>query len=195
MTFLEIQNEVLERFNGTTQARIKNWINFRYGRIWATAPWTFKRQWTNVTIPVGATSVSLTTEGDIISVWDSTYSVSGTYSTFPSIRPEDAYNQRAFGYTVVGNTLYFPYPATRAYTLTVLSDKAFVPLANDGDIPLIPAEFHRLLVLGALSEGQRWEGDPAWQATEDEFRAGIEDMKQEYLTNVQTYSDSYPSWP
>jgi hypothetical protein len=201
MTFLELQNATLtDRFSESKRADSKTWINYRYGRLWAQEPWAFKTQSTPLAVTSGALSVAKGAVGDILSIQDATDTT--TFRPLVATRPEDFYSYArttgsGFPYTfsIIGNTLYFDRPMDMNRTLTVLSELPFTPLAADGDVPLIPSEFHYALAAAARSEGLRAEQDPSWQAEEDAFKAAVEDMRREYLTSDLTYQDFYPSWP
>ena len=200
MTFLELQDFVLsDRFAETKRDEAKVWINHRYGRIWAMEPWTFKFGTFPFTLPQGDDSELIT--GDITKVYDLSYISGNTPVSLTPIRPED-WNQVATTtqgipdrYTMVqGYILVSPVPSS-SISFSVYGEMVFTPLVGDNDVPLIPLEFHPTLAHGAISEGLRLEADPAWQGAEQDFVAGLENMKQGYLTSVRTYQDTFPSWP
>ena len=200
MNFLEIQNAVLtDRFREPKRAAAKRWINYRYGRVWASEDWAFKRQIATVTLNSGAQSTALTGFHRILGLWDS--STGSLYSEIDPIRPEDYYGKTAVtqasptGFTIVGNTIYFDRAASGAKSYQVIGELAFTELSADGDVPLLPAEFHYLLVPGAIAVGLREENDPTWKEVEADFQAAFDDMKKGYLTQVRNYRDHYPSWP
>lgn len=200
MNFLELQNFVLsDRFDETQRNDVKKWLNHRYGRIWAQEAWTFKYTIATISTAINDTSAAATGLQRIHSLWDS--SVSPGYTGMDAIRPEDFYGwatrspQIPAGYTVIGSTVYFDRPMSSARTFTAVGELAFDRLVDDADTPLLPEEFHETLGHGAISEGLRLEQDPTWQAAEEDFKAGIEDMKKAYLTSVRVYADVYPAWP
>lgn len=201
MNFLNIQDETLSnRFNQGQRPNAKNWINYRYGRLWAMENWAFKYQVGTLSVAGGANSVARGTIGDVVKIWDST--IGPSYSPMLPLRPEDLWDVArttqagaAYDFTVVGDTIYFERPMDQNRTFYALSTIPFSPLVNDTDIPLIPAEFHEVLVSGATSHGLRLENDPAWQSFEQDWQAGIADMRAEYLTHMRTAFDTYPSWP
>lgn len=188
-----------ERFDEIKRADIKRWINYRYGRIWAPDPWSFKLTTQQLTVNAGASSASLGTLQKIISLRDET--TSPLYTSMDAFRPEDfyAYATRTqnvpYGYTVIGSNVYFDAPSLSARTMRVVGELKFVSLVNDTDTPLIPEEFHMILVHGAASEGLRIENDPSWQGAEEDFRAALMDMKASYLVVVRQGGNAYPAWP
>lgn len=200
MTFLELQTDVMaDRFDSSRLASVKGWINYRYGRLWAGEDWTFKYAVVSYNVALNQSSVALNTIQRPIAVWDTT--ISPSYQPMPAERPEVFYSgaSRAASiparFTVIGTNLILDRPASRATTLQVLGELAFVPLVADGDIPLIPSEFHMMLSHGASAEGLRERNDPFWQDKEASFAAAYQDMKRGYLSSVRTFGGVYPSWP
>lgn len=201
MNFLDIQNEVLtNRFDGSQRPQVKNWINFRYARLWALEQWPFKIQITDLSVSNGALSVAKGSIGDIQRIWDST--IAPAFLPMASTRAEDLWDYARstssgspFEYTIVGNTIYFERPMDQNRTFKVLSSIPFTMLTADGDIPLIPTEFHYLLVSGATAMGLNRENDPASQQFEQDWNNGIADLRAGYLTNLRPAHDSYPPWP
>lgn len=199
MTFLELQNEVLsDRFAETKRPNAKRWINYRYGRLWAAEDWTFKYAVVSYNLALNASTIPLGTIQRPISVWDST--TSPGYDMSEAIRPEVFYDTATrtpgvpVGFTVIGSNIMLSNPASSARTYQVLGQLGFVELSADGDVPLIPSEFHLLLAQGAAAEGLKDENDPSWQGKENDFKDGYEDLKKGYLTNVRIYGGFYPSW-
>lgn len=200
MTFLELQDDVLtDRFDSSKRASVKTWINYRYGRLWGAEDWTFKYAVVPYSVSLNQSTVPLSTIQRPLAVWDTT--ISPSYQGMTADRPESFYNgaSRAASipsrFTVVGTNLILDRPASRATTLQILGELAFVPLSADADVPLIPTEFHRMLASGAVAEGLRNRNDPFWQDKENEFQAAYQDMKRNYLSSVRTFSGIYPSWP
>jgi hypothetical protein len=201
MNFLEIQNEVItNRFDASQRPQVKNWINFKYGRLWALENWTFKYQLTTLSVSSGATSIARGTVGDIIRIWDKT--ISPGYSGVLAVRPEDLWDVGSqtttgapYEFSVIGNTIYFERPMEQNRTFQVISTIPFTALINDGDNPLLPSEFHYLLVSGATAVGLTRENDPAATQFEQDWQNGIDDLKSAYLTSLRTANDSYPDWP
>lgn len=201
MNFLEIQNEVLsDRFAESKRASAKRWINARYGRLWGMEPWSFKKLDTTVTLPLGASTVSIAASVQrIFNVWDVTTGTQGTPMRL--IRPEDFYDESVSssgipnGVTVINGVLKADRLASSNRTLRIIGETKFTELSADADIPAIPSEFHYTLVHGAAAEGLRLENDPSWQGFEDDWTRGIEDMKRNYMTEALSWQDHYPDWP
>lgn len=201
MNFVSLQDEVLtNRFDPGQRPQAKNWINYRYGRLWGMENWSFKYQVTTLNVTSGATSIARGTIGDIVRIWDTT--VSPGYAPMVPLRPEDMWDAgrqtttgAPYDYTIVGTNIYFERPMDTTRSFYVLSTLPFTTLVNDTDIPLIPTEYHYLLVAGATAMGQARENDPSSTTMEQEWQNGITDMKATYLTSLRTAQDSYPDWP
>ena len=200
MNFLEIVDEVLfDRFSETRRAGIKRYVNARYGRVWAQEPWTFKRAAVTTSVSSGVGSVTLASLGlqRVEGVWrvsgNSNYDVN-------SIRPEDfpgwvsTVGGTPYEFTIYGNSIQLDRSPSSTTSLIVLGELAFAPMVNDTDEPLLPEEFHMMLVHGAASEALRMENDPTWQGFEQDYLAYLEDLKKGYLTAVRSYGDAFPAW-
>lgn len=200
MTFLELQDDVLTgRFDSSKRSQVKNWINYRYGRLWGAEDWTFK--YTLVTLPVtlGASTAALGTIRRPIALWDT--SVSPSYTPIEASRPETFYDSAStasstpVGFTVVGTNIVFNQPVSSARTYQLFGELGFTALSADADVPLIPSEFHLMLSHAAAAEGLKDQNDPFWQDKETAFQAAYADLKKGYLVNVRTFGGQYPSWP
>lgn len=198
MTFLEIVNEVLfDRFSEARRPSIKRYVNARYGRIWAQESWSFKRA--VVSTSTSSQTLSLDTLG--LQRVEAVFRVNGNFwRSVGAVRPEDYYDWATavggspIGFTVIGDTLHLDRSPSSTETLYILGELEFTPLVNDGDVPLIPEEFHMMIVHGAASEALRMENDPTWQGFEQDYQAYLNDLRLGYLTAVRTYGDSYPAW-
>jgi len=199
MDFLDIQNEVIsDRFDEGRRDSVKTWINYRYGRIWAAADWTFKLQTTTLTVNQGTQSISRGTIGDILSVSDGTYGTG--YDPMYAYRPEEFFDKsvltaaRPSAYTIIGDLIWFNAPLDVIRTYQIVSEVKFTALVNDIDTPAIPSEFHYILVHAAAAEGLLKESDPGWQGEEQQYESALDGMKSEYLSNA-VYYDHLPTWP
>jgi len=189
-----------DRFKEAQRSDVKNWINYRYGRVWAQEGWTFKTGVSTTTLPLSSNTISLSSLGfqRVYGIWDNSY---GSYPIdIEALRPEDFYNWTSTSsrspveYSVIGGNLVFDAPASSARSITVYGERSWTPLAADGDVPLFPAEFHFALVQGASAEGLRLQNDPTWRDFEDDFQRAIGEMKVGYLSAVRNYTDAYPAW-
>lgn len=200
MTFLQIVNEVLfDRFSETRRSSVERYVNARYGRVWAQEPWTFKRVVVEAVISAGADTVTMATLG--LQRVEAVFRASGNvYYDVGSLRPEDFFDWATSvsatpeSFTIYGDTVHLERSPSSSETLFVLGESKFVPMVANGDVPLLPEEFHMMLVHGAASEALRMENDPTWQGFEQDYQAYLNDLRLGYLTSVRTYGDSYPTW-
>lgn len=58
LTYRQIQDAVLERFNESVRPNAKEWINYVYGQIWGLEEWTFKSATAPVSVTAGSQAVS-----------------------------------------------------------------------------------------------------------------------------------------
>lgn len=58
LTYRQLQDAVLERFNESTRPSAKEWINYVYGQIWGLEEWTFKPVTAPVSVTAGSQAVS-----------------------------------------------------------------------------------------------------------------------------------------
>jgi hypothetical protein len=200
VTFLELQDDVLsDRFDSSKRPQVKNWINYRYGRLWASEDWTFKYALVNLNVALGASTVALGTIQKPVALWDT--SISPSYRPIQSSRPETFYNTAStaasipVGFTVVGTNIVLNQPTSQARTYQLFGELKFTALSADADVPLIPPEFHLMLSHGAASEGLKDQNDPFWQDKETAYQTAEADLKKGYLVNVRTYGGQYPTWP
>jgi len=196
--FVTIQNRVLsDRFDESKRAAAKDWINYRYGRLWAAEDWTFKLQQTDLVAAYGSNNVSLGTIGDIVAI---SYAPYTSFTQLKAVRPEEFYpissttNGVPSAYSIIGDKIYFDTPQDVQRTFKVVSEKAFALLSADGDIPAFPSEWHYVLVHGAAAEGLVQENDPSGELFETKYKEGLDDMKAEFLSSG-TFMGAYPSWP
>lgn len=194
-----MQSAVLtDRFGEQKRADAKRWINHRAGRLWASEPWVFKLGIETISVSAGATTAAMPLQR-IFSLRDST--ISPDYTEMSAFRPEDfyAYATRTtnvpYGYSVVGNTIYFDRPLASDRTFVLVGEVNYTDLSADDDVSPFPTEFHYTLVHGARSEGLREENDPTWQGAEEDYKAGVDDMRSAYMVSVRNYDTAWPSWP
>lgn len=152
-----------------------------------------------MTQAIGDSSVTLASLGlqRVEGVWR----IQGNYNyNIDPLRPEDFFRWTSavggvpYDYTIYGDTIYLDKSPSSTTSLVVLGEAKFVPLVGDSEVPLIPEEFHMMLVHGAASEALRMENDPTWQGFEQDYQAYLADMKASYLTAVRNYGDAYPAW-
>lgn len=119
---------------------------------------------------------------------------SETYAEYPT----DTDSGPPLQYRVLGTTLYvYPKP-TVTTALRVEYTKPAAELATGSDLPAFPAQFHRILVEGALARAYTDDANlKQAQAHEEAFAAILGDLKDAML---QPQEESYPEivdnfWP
>ena len=202
MNFLELQEAVMQdRFGENKRASIKIWLNSRYGRVWAKEPWSFKLVVDTVTLPSGDTTVAKGDLQRVIRVWDASSDRGSSYYGIETVAPADFYTYASRnltypqGVTVIGDNIVADSVASTSRTFYVLGERKWTPLVSDADVPLIPTEFHYMLVHGAASIGLRVEGDPTADGFEAEYQAAFEDMRRSYMSALTSPISAYPGWP
>lgn len=80
------------------------------------------------------------------------------------------------GYYVVENKLVIVPVPDSTYTLRVWYTRSGVTLSADADVPIIPARFHDLLTLFAVSQAKRKGDDPAYVTYLQDYVSGRDGM-------------------
>lgn len=80
------------------------------------------------------------------------------------------------GYYVIENKLVVVPIPDGIYTLRVWYTRAGVTLTNDSDTPIIPARYHDLLTLFAVSQAKRKGDDPAYVTYLQDYVSGRDAM-------------------
>src|SRR5262249_18509421 len=94
-----------------------------------------------------------------------------------------------------GAMLLGPIPSSTRSDLQLVYRRSPTPLVNDGDVSVIPVEFHlHTLVFGAASNGLLLQNDPTWQGFESKHQAGIEAMKAAYLGTTDDLQGQWPAY-
>jgi hypothetical protein len=186
MTFLDIQKAViLARWSPDMLPTIKRWINQRYAWLWSQQEWPFKKNaLANLTVTAGDSTPTMPTG---VTVVNRIYNQSGTEVFY--LTPDqfdDLYtNQPNTGvpanWTMINSQVYLGPTPDGAYTFKIAYESRMTPLVANTDTPLIPSEYHNILITGALSAGMREEGDLKWMQVESEFQMLYDAMVQEFL--------------
>jgi hypothetical protein len=205
MTFKEIQDAViLDRFNETQRSAIKFAINSRYGRVWALEPWSFKRVQVPVPILPGLNEVSLEALGLQSVEAVHTYSSASQLqfdrlsAMYPDRFVEERYlggNDKPYSWSIHTGALRVNSTALLGYTVYALGQKKWVPLVDDTDEPLLPEEYHFILVVGAAADMLLRESDPTWQGEEKAYNDQVNEMMRSYMSQQPMARTAYPAWP
>jgi hypothetical protein len=199
MTFQQLQNEVLIwRFKEANRNSTKQWLNQRYGWVWAQAAWPFKLNGqTDLTITAGSHSAVYATATDVLRPLAIFNENGDTLEYLPPREfgrwyADTTTTGNPSNYTVIdGQVILGPIPEDSATFHTFYERKishyasndvrAVGVMVEDADYPLWDVAYHYLLVMGATSTGLKLVNDPTWEALEDEFRAMVVVMEQELL--------------
>lgn len=182
MTFVTLQNRILNRLNLTTttaRSRIKDFINERYRAVATSVGLVSRVRFGTVTFPtvngqyeyqLAAAILTPNNVGDVIHAQTLTY-VAGNRilleSTLDSLRVTDPGNlrtgfpvrwaqhkyQRSGGVTTTNVAQVYMWPKPDAvYTIQVDGILSGVDLSNDTDVPVLPDDFHDVLELFATAD-------------------------------------------
>lgn len=191
MTYRELVDGVLERFDETTRTDAKRWVNAKYAMVWALERWTFKYVSELASVTVSSDALTTTTTfARIRRLWNST----GDRLIYMS--PEHFWAIYHYGkvqgttglpesYTVVNDIVALgPVSSETSSNYRIVGLRRFSELSADADTPLLPSEFHWMLIPGAQAHGQALRQDPAATLNEQLFRDGIDSMRRDYLMDV-----------
>lgn len=111
------------------------------------------------------------------------------YNRFANVTGGVADKGQPSDYTVLENKIYFwPIP-DKVYTFKFPYQKKHTDLSGSTDTPIIPAEWHHVIVSGGLAKAKKFLGDDDWQAEKNEYEHGIKLM----LGQNRRYIDRAPA--
>lgn len=171
-----------------TEAEWLEYINDRYTEVWGTSPfWPFKRSHATVSITAGQRASSALSNGvwRVESVLDATNDTRLTplrsRSDLARIDPSEASTGPPQHYRLFGNVIeVWPTPET---TTSLKVDVLLQATDLDAsDSPAFPAQYHRMLVDGALASAYADDGNAQMaKFYEDRFVKKLEQMKGDLL--------------
>lgn len=199
MQFSVIRTRCATRFRDTafsivTDAEWKDYVNARYRKVQAASPyWPFEES--------ALTSLTAFAAGDrkkplptnvvrVTAVWDSTH---GTplvplegRSDFLHLYPSQTETGPPQHYRIHDGNLYlYPLPDT-AVTIQIEAFQDLTDLTSDADLPTFPAQFHDILVEGALADAYLDDGaQDQFKQHDDRFSGILNDMLQDQLQPKQ----------
>lgn len=189
MTFQEIYTEVINlRFNGNNAASAKHWVNQAYAEAWFAQDWTFAWATANVAITSGSSAL-----GSLPSDFGNTsYLWSETGTPIKYLTPQQFY-KTFYGATDTGYPLFYtvvngsislgPTPNYSSSAYQLVYRRAFTTLVNDSDVPLLPAEYHYMLVHGGLRYGLATVNDFTYAMQAEMFNELLASMGNQYLSD------------
>lgn len=192
MNYVQLQNDVLERLNhdptsaNAPRPRIKRFLNEWYRRLLST-PGMSRVRSAATTITTAASTADYTLSVSAIrEVYDATNQWRLDERTLGWLRERDpgsaasgtpiVYVVKARTATTITVTLW-PTPTAIA-TINVDGESTATEMIADSDTPILPTDFHYLLVLGALHNEYLRMGDLDRSAmTSAELKAGQRDLR------------------
>lgn len=94
------------------------------------------------------------------------------------------YNDPSY-WTYLSDSTIMLYPApTRAVRIDLDYTKEFTELSDDEDEPILPIDYHRVLVVGAIADLLDWQDNPKSEKYEAKFQAEIELLKAKNAGNT-----------
>lgn len=193
MTFLQIKQRLARRrgandsaFVAATASRYADAINETYHALLRQSWATELRNTTTTTASVAGTqSYSVTSCARINRIWETTNDLKLEMKTLGWLRSVDPDPQQGTPIvwipTDVTKTtqsfLLWPTPASViTYTLDITS--AITELSADADVPLLPDDFHDLLIDGAELRELRKQDDPQrWQLVKATYDEGVKALR------------------
>lgn len=188
MTFGQILDDVLDnplRFEADLRPRAGRAVNLRYAHVWALEDWTFRFATCTLDVPVGGGPLApeVGDFGTPVYLWDA----NGAQLVYMN---EDEFTANyagqtgtAAGWTVIaGQILLGPAPSTGSFTCYYR--RRLSQLVDESEYPMLPPEFHLMLVHGGRAELLSVSDDPMTSLMEDQFQRDLEAMKREYLIDA-----------
>lgn len=186
MTFGQILDDVLDnplRFEQDLRGRAGRSVNIRYAHVWGLEDWTFRFATTGLSAHGSLLVPDAADFGTPLYLWDA----NGTQLAY--LNTDEFFNNYPDGgsgsaeaWTVMDNVIYLG-PAGSG-TFSCYYRRRFSALVDESAYPLIPPEYHLVLVHGGRAELLAVSDDPTYNHMEAQFQADIEAMKREYLIDA-----------
>jgi hypothetical protein len=201
LTFVQLQDRVLNYGYGEVdRTRVKSWINQAYDDVISRRRWSWLEATETVTTVANQQTLTLSGITDPPLYWGrlrpNAVGVREPVYLDP-MRYTDGVTRRATGatdkgqpsvYTFFGDTITFwPIPDA-AYGYTLYYWKGTTELVNDADVPLVPAQWRHVLVMGALRyAAERDRNDASLMRRTAEYEKNIANMLgSEYMRQAET---------
>lgn len=195
MNFAQLQQDVfdsgLSYLNdaGNGLLRVQRWINQAYLEVAGLDSWPFLETDLTTVAPVTISDLS-----EVLVVLDTDNDVQlerADYASISTLYDDPTATGLPWYWYQSGNTLSV-YPVSTA-ALQVRYIRTPTELASSGDTPVIPAEFHDLIVLGAWRRGLLDDSDAGdFNAVKAEWNERVQMMREKYLprfgSQLITYS-------
>jgi hypothetical protein len=186
VTFKELQDDVLERINNNSneaRLRIRRFLNEWHRRILSEVGLGQLRD-AETTLAVTNAADEYTLAAGIRKIRaiqneaDNTTLQERTLEWMRQVDPDDSMTGAPLYYAMRSDRKikFKPYPDDN-YTLTIDYEARIANMVDDDDEPLIPEDFHYLLVLGARANEYDKNEDSRLRATQAELAGGIARLK------------------
>lgn len=200
MTFGEILDDVLgnpNRFESSLRGRAGRAVNNRYAHLWTLEDWSFRYALATVNVLASNSAVvNMPADfGTAMYLWDENGGVKLPYLEIGEF--ELRYLPAALGaaeaWTVVDGQIRVGPTPDAAASWTLYYRKRFIPLSDEGDMPLIPTAFHLALVHGGRAELLAVSDAPNAGVMEQLWQMDIDAMRREYLADAVGQPDAWPT--
>jgi hypothetical protein len=200
VTFVQLQTRLAERRNGTlsvtaTATRYKNALNEAHRALLRKPGMERMRSTTTTKASVAGTQAyTVTSCAKIVRIWETTNDIALEMRPLSWLRHADPDPQQAtptvwIPTAVTGTTqgfLLWPTPsAVITYTLDILS--AITDLSGDSDVPLLPDDFHTLLIdMAELEETKKADDPNRYAMLQGRIKDGQADLR--------SWLAAHPDW-
>jgi len=197
MTFGQILDDVMDnplRFEADLRPRAGRAVNHRYAHVWALEDWTFRFATCKLDVPPGGGPLApeIGDFGTPLYLWDS----NGNQLAFLN---EDEFVNNYFGqtgtpeaWTVIAGGILLG-PAATSGSFTCYYRRRLSQMVGEDEYPMLPPEFHLILVHGGRAELLSVSDDPMTAMMEDQFQRDLEAMRREYLIDAVGQPAMWPT--
>jgi hypothetical protein len=197
MTFGQILDDVLDnplRFEADLRPRAARAVNMRYAHVWALEDWTFRFATCKLDAPVGGGPLApeVGDFGTPVYLWDSTGNQLAYLDEDEFVNNYQGQTGTPEAWTVMANSIYLG-PAASSGSFTCYYRRRLSQMVGEDEYPMLPPEFHLMLVHGGRAELLSVSDDPMTAMMEDQFQRDIEAMKREYLIDTLGQPSMWPS--
>lgn len=203
LTYRQIQDyAIADAFDESDRAIVKEAINARYGELFDNQQWTFTQGTTNVTVTQGSRAVTnLPTDLGIVIGLERADGVPlraledyrdyaarwiGTLNQLTGMPEEYCAWAGALSVGPISSE------TSSAYTLTY--EKGITLLAGDGDVPVIPGQYHLMLVHGAKADVFTLKNILLADGPEAKWNEYLQAMQRKYLVASRGNKTQVPAF-
>jgi len=198
MTYGQILDDVMDnplRFEPELRSRAGRAVNLRYAHVWGLEDWTFRFAYSDLTSSGNLLSPSAADFGTPVYLWDSNGNLLCFLEPdeFTANYPPGTGQGVAESWTIFAEQIILGPTPTSVGTYRSYYRRRLSPLVDESVYPMLPPEYHLMLVHGGRSELLSVSDDPATQMMQAEFERDIEAMRREYLIDAIGQPDYWPT--